>query len=268
VSSEELGGGIAGTVTPAGKKKRLSSEESRERLIQAGIDALAREGLSVGMDSVNLEQAVRDSTVPRSSAYAVWSTDEEFSPQELFQREVLLRAVDRRKETTERLMEEIAEHLADEDESLSREEKRRELVRIAATSSLRNVQESASWQIVFALRSILQTAPTESRDQDLLDWISRNEEEARIETIEQLYKPLAEMFGLRPRPEFGERAWHLAEISSASLVEGMAMRSALSASQHFYGHPNPASSEDNEWSLYALLFERMIDVFLEPIPET
>jgi len=255
-------------VASAGKKQRLSAEESRERLIEAGIASLAEHGLSMGLDAVNLEQAVRDSNVPRSSAYAVWSIDEVYAPQELFQRQVLMRAVQGRRTTTDQLMAQVAEFLADPPAEMSHEELMRELIRVAATSNLENVINSASWQIVHAMRSIMQSAPPESRDQEILTWMQDNEEQLRVETIENLYKPMAAMFGLRPRPEFGEDAWHLGEIAMSAFSEGLVMRYSLRASDYFYGLSNPNVADDNEnWSIYALMFEKVIDVFFEKDPD-
>jgi len=253
-------------VTPAGKRQRLSSEESRERLLAAGVAALAERGLSTGLDAVNLEQAVRDSQVPRSSAYAVWSTDDFYAPQELFQREVLMRAVEDRRATTDRLMEQVTGFLADPPTGLSQEELLRELIRFAATASLENIVNSTSWQIVFAMRSIMQSAPPANRDKELFEWMEENEEALRVETIETIYKPLAEIFGLRPRPEFGERAWHLGEIALSSLVEGLAMRHSLRAGEYFYGLPNPESASDEpNWSIFSLFYEKVIDIFFEAV---
>ena len=251
-------------VVPSKKRSRLSSGETREKLIEAGIDALAEQGLSVGLDAVNLEQAVRDADVPRSSAYAVWSGDDVVAPQELFQRAVLMRVLEARRTTTEQLMEQVHEFLADPPKGLSQDELRRELIRVTSTSNLRNVAESSTWQIVLAMRSIMQSAPAGNRDEDLLDWMRDNEEELRNETIERLYKPMAELFGLRPRAEFGEKAWHYGEIALSSLSEGLAMRHALDAGNYFYGLPNPdVPDRQPNWSIYSILFESIIDTFFE-----
>ena len=256
-------------MTPTNKRQRLSSDETRERLIQAGIEALAEQGLSVGLDAVNLEQAVRDAAVPRSSAYAVWSVDDVLAPQELFQRAVLMRAVEDRRSTTHRLMEQVDEFLADPPQGLSEQQLRRELIRVAASANLQNVSDSTTWQIVFAMRSIMQSTPIYNRDKDLLEWMQRNEEDLRNETIELLYKPMAEMFGLRPKPEFGERAWHLGEIALSSLSEGLAMRASLNASAYFYGLPHPEIPDgESNWSIYAILFEKIIDAFFEEVDPT
>jgi len=78
-------------------------------MVAAGIDALERNGLAIGLDTVNLEQAVRDADVSRSSAYAAWSADGAHTPQELFQRTVLKQVVLNRRETITKTMATAAE---------------------------------------------------------------------------------------------------------------------------------------------------------------
>ena len=75
---------------------------------------------------------------------------------------------------------------------------------------------------------------------------------------------MAELFGLRPRAEFGEKAWHYGEIALSSLSEGLAMRAALDAGNYFYGLPNPGVPDGQpNWSIYSILFESIIDTFFE-----
>lgn len=251
---------LAGT----GRKRRLSAQQSRELLIDAGLEALGEHGLSVGLDAVNLEQAVRDAMVPRSSAYAVWSTDGDYTPQEAFQRAVLMQAVATRGESVDELMAQVDAFMANPPEGLTGRALLRELLRVGGNYNFDSVLNSRPWKIVFSIRSIVNTGGFENQDDELLRWIADNEVELRNDTIETLYKPMAEAFGLRPRPEYGERAWHLVEIAHASLAEGLSMRASLDASQYFHGlvHHDDESKQAN-WSIYALLFERFVDLFFE-----
>lgn len=249
------------------KKQRLSATECRERLIESGLQSLAELGLAIGLDAVNLERAVRDANVPRSSAYACLS-DGEYSPQEAFQQAVLMRAIEARRQTKDALDREIAAFFDSPPEGLSRSELLRQLIKVAAGTNLEEVVASRSWQIVFAMRSIINTAEsTPLLDEEMRAWIGKNEEILRNETIDTLYKPMAEMFRFRPRPEYGERAWHLLEISSASLSEGLSMRYRLPAGDYMFGLPHPELPDDESWSLVALLFERLVEMFFEPVDD-
>ena len=77
---------------------------------------------------------------------------------------------------------------------------------------------------------------------------------------------MAEFFGMRPRPAYGDKAYHLVEIASSSLSEGLSMRAKLPAGEYLFEQSHPeAPGED--WSLLALLFERIVDTFFEEIPD-
>ena len=205
-------------------RKRLSADETQARLIDAGLDALAKNGMSIGLDSVTLDAAVRDAGVSRSSAYAVWSIDEELSPQSVFQRAVLKQAVVERKGTISRTQQTALEVIERLGPDVRPAELFRELVRVTGGENARAVAESRSWQLVVALRSVLHSAPDQYRDDELAEWMSESERLYREETIHGVYEPIAEVLGIRPRAEYGELAWHYGEIAAASLAEGLAPR--------------------------------------------
>ena len=254
-------------MSAAGKKQRLSAEECRQRLIAVGVAALTEQGLSVGLDAVSLEQAVRDAQVPRSSAYAAWSADGDHTPQELFQHAVLMRTIADRRETNEALHAELAKMMDEIPEGMDRSQLLREMIKRLSTLNLQTVIDSRSWQVVFAMRSILHTANSSSLlDDELREWIGSSEQTLRNETIETLYKPMAEFFGLRPRPAYGDKAYHLVEIASSSLSEGLSMRAKLPAGEYLFEQPHPEVPGE-DWSLLALLFERIVDTFFEEIPD-
>lgn len=246
------------------KRQRLTAEQTRERLIGVGLDALAEEGMTLGLGAVNLERAVRQAQVPRSSAYAVWSTDEVFAPQELFQREVLRRAVEDRRVTVEAVRERTYEFMGDMPTGLAPSELFRRLVRFVASANFETVTASRSWQIVIALRAILHTAPDEARDAEFERWMRDSEEELRNHTIEEVYKPMADFFGLTPRGDYGDAAFQYGEIAAAALSEGLSLRTTLTASDYLYGVSHPDSHDDDPWTLYSVVFEGIVLKFFEP----
>ena len=245
------------------KKQRLSAEETRQRLIDVGVELLCTHGMSVGLDAVTLEQAVRTADVSRSSAYAAWSTDDDYSPQELFQRTVLRQAVLDRNATIAELQEVVAEVVATHADTMTPAELLREMIRVGGGTNIRSVANSASWQLVTALRSILHSTSGGDRDEDFASWMDEAEETLRVDTIENVYKPLVELTGLTPRPEYGDLAYQYGEISAAALCEGLATRYSLSASEYLDGLTHP-KDPDREWSLYALMFERMVQAYFLP----
>lgn len=247
------------------RRQRLSAEETGERLVQAGLAALARQGMSIGLDSVNLEQAVRDADVPRSSAYAIWSTHETLAPQEAFQRAVLRRAAEDRTHTIEQLQQTAADIVETHSATMSSRQLLNELIRVGGGENEIALSQSLGWQLMIAVRVILQSAPS-SLDEELTTWMNDSEEEARLSTIDEVYRPFVALLGLEPRPEFGERAYHYGEIAASSLAEGLSTRHKLRASEYLTDIVHPEINDpDKPWSLYALMFEQLLRVFFQPV---
>lgn len=251
-------------VMATGRRQRLSAEEASERLIRAGLEALAEQGLSVGLDAVSLERAVRDAEVPRSSAYAIWSTDDVYAPQELFQRAVLRRAAEDRTSTIEKLMATSARVYEENAETMSSRELLSELIRVGGRENAIDVAHTLSWQLVIAVRAILQSGKG-GIDDDLVVWMNDSEEQVRQSTIAEVYRPFVELLGLKPRPEYGDLAYQYGEIAASSLAEGLAMRYQLRANEFLDDITHPgADVEDPKWSLYSLMFEQIVQLFFEP----
>jgi hypothetical protein len=247
------------------RRARLSADETRERLVTVGVISLATNGMSIGLDSVTLEQAVRDADVSRSSAYAAWSTDDRYSPQELFQRAVLERAVEDRSATIERLQASAAEVVMEHSGTMTPRELLSEMIRVGGSENVQAVADSSSWQLVIALRAILHSFPDANRDEDLAAWMNESEEQLRTETINDVYRPLVELIGLEPRPQYGDLAYQYGEIAASALTEGLAMRYSLRASEHLDGLRHPIDDDpDRLWSLYSLMFEQIVHTFFLP----
>lgn len=252
--------------TTGTKKDRLSSGETRARTLVAGLDALTASGLDVGLGAVNLERAVEAAGVSRSSAYAAWSGEQDFTPQELFQRTVLKRALAQRMTTIEEMRGSATEVLAkmgpDPDPRLLL----KELIRVIGEIAVRSIATSTRWQLAVAVRSVLSSSPNEKREPMLAEWVEEGEERIREETIETFYRPLADLVGLRPRPEFGEKAFHYAELAASSLAEGMGSRYFMKASEYFHDiEITGPDGEQSQWSLFSLVLERIVMMFFEPV---
>ncbi len=254
---------------PVARRPRLSAQETVDRTIEAGLDLLLSNGLSLGLDAINLEQAVRDSDVSRSSAYAGWNTDERFSPQELFQRTVLKRAVAERRETIELTHQSAHDVLAASGASLSGQALLRELGRVTGGANALAVANSRSWQLVVALRAVLNSATEQTRDPELAEWVAESEAAFRQETIETVYRPIAEIVGIQPREQYGDAAFDLAEIAASALAEGLAPRYFMLTAPHLQDLVHPGQPADEPWSLFSLVFEQIVMRFFEPVdPES
>ena len=247
-------------------RRRLSADETKERLLTAGLEALAEHGMSIGLGAVTLDHAVQAAGVSRSSAYAVWSSDDELSPQSLFQRAVLKRAVVERKETIARTHQTAVEVIERLGADAAPATLFRELARATGGVNAQAVAESRSWQLVVALRSVLHSEPEDARDEALATWMSESERLYREETIREVYRPIAQLLGLRPRPEYGEAAYDYGEIAAASLAEGLASRYFMDTAALLDDIDRIGPDGDVEkWSLFSIVFESIVMAFFEPI---
>lgn len=242
------------------RKKRLSAEETRQRLIDAGVDLLIVNGIDVTLNGVTLEHAVVDADVPRSSAYAAFSTSDDYSPQELFQRQVILQAVEDRRATIDSLQTTAFGIIAELGDKVSRAELLSELCRVTATENARDTAHSRSWQLVIALRVLLVENPTPN-DIELAAWIAESEAHYRRETIRDIYRPLGDALGLRPKAEYGDAAYDYVEIASSAMTEGLAPRYFLRTDELL----EDIDRNGSPWSLFAIMFEQTVYTFFEPV---
>src|SRR3954453_1976400 len=54
------------------RNRRLSDQETRDRMLGAAIDMINRTGLTVSLDHIRFEDVIRDDDVARSTAYRHW----------------------------------------------------------------------------------------------------------------------------------------------------------------------------------------------------
>src|SRR5689334_8435525 len=56
----------------ARRSRRLSEQETRDRMMRAALEMTNRAGLSVSLDHISFEDVIRDADVARSTAYRHW----------------------------------------------------------------------------------------------------------------------------------------------------------------------------------------------------
>src|SRR6478672_2335855 len=54
------------------RNRRLSDQETRDRMLGAAIEMINRTGLTVSLDHIRFEDVIRDADVARSTAYRHW----------------------------------------------------------------------------------------------------------------------------------------------------------------------------------------------------
>lgn len=243
-----------------GRPPKYPAEEVRVRLLEAGRNALLREGPGCGLDPVTLDGAIEDADVPRGSAYRLWK-HEVLTPQMAFRRAVqldILRRVGlgapavtaKFKATYGDYIDYAESHVADD-----RVWAFRSVLRIVANDSFEKLDESRGWRIYRALRSnvIAKAVPGEAALEAI-----RMGEQAQIDAYAALYQEIADVFGVPVREPFTIREFAAAAFA---LNEGIASRVTNGFRRRDIMRATGRTGEQESWTLFAVGLEALIDQF-------
>ena len=244
------------------RKRRLTQQETHELLLEEGVRALHGQGVGVGLDAVNLEGAIRSTGVARASAYRLWPATDDHGPQDLFQREVLRRAIGARDAAITRTIEVVTEIIGRLGERATPHELYRAMIRPGAQTNLEGIRASPEWRIVIALHSLMSARPEHARDPDLVAMLDAAEAEWRARIENDFYRPLQDLLGLTPRPAFGDDAIQLMIVAANALAEGLISKDALRGPSSYVDR-TWTLDDGQEWSLFALVFEAIVPIFFE-----
>jgi len=222
---------------------------------------------------VTLEAACVVTNVPRSSSHAAWAIDEDYAPQALFQRTVLQAWLEQREGSTFASAAEqaLAEALETRGDKLGRDEIIRIAIQAALLQGLASGEDGTGSGLLstdMAIKHTLASQPVESRDPDIVEWVRQAETTNRAERIEDSYRPIGELLGIRPRPEYGDEAYGHLALAVAALTEGIAMRELVVVDA---GVASTAIRDGEEGEAPATLLgvcvEALVDKFFEPIDD-
>lgn len=252
-------------------RPRRSAKQTRQILVAEGLRQLQQEGVQIGLDHITLESACAATDVPRSSSHSAWAIDDDFTPQALFQRTVLHAWLVTREDS---MFANAAQEALGELYETSSEPSRGDVVRTAIQAAFREGfntgaradGETGSYLSTdLAIRFAIASQPDHERDAEILGWLRDGEVSNREARITDSYKPLGELLGLRPRPEFGERAYLLFGIAIAALVEGIGLRAAILPELEL-DQPLPAAAPgDVPALLIGVCVEALVPAFFEPV---
>ena len=244
------------------RKRRLTQQETHDLLLEEGVRALHGEGVGIGLDAVSLETAIRATGVARASAYRLWPATDEYGPQDLFQREVLQKAIGARDAAITKTIEVVTEVITSLGESATPHELYQAMIRPGAQTNLEGIRSSPEWRIVIALHSLVSARPDHARDPELVAMLDEAEAEWREKIEHDFYRPLQELLGLKPRPAFGDDAIQLVILAANALAEGLISKDALTEASA-YVDKTWTLEDGNDWGLFALVFEAIVPIFFE-----
>ena len=239
-------------------------------MLKSGVAMLQRHGIEIGVDGLTLEAVCLDQDIARSSSHAAWAIDDQFSPQETFQRAVLQLWLRETEGTlfAQAASESIAEVLSDDPDNLPLA-----FQRGAESAFLEGVKRYEAGEGDFistdmAMRFAVASQREEERDEDVFRWIQESEARNRHDRINDLYKPLGELLGVSPKPGLGEDAYQFYAMVVAALLEGFTLRRYLSPEFDCLRTIGPAEEGGYDESVIAACVKALIPVFFEPNSET
>ena len=249
----------------ARRGRRLSDQETEQRMLRAAVAMVSRTGLTVSLDHISFEDIMRDAGVSRSAVYRRWPYKDLFFSDLV--RQLAKDATPAIVEDELELMRQIAVSRPDWLETP--ELRRRLLLELFRQLSLLDFQAmlgSPGWRTYLALHATFVSLA----DGDLRDQVQaalNQSEQAHNARIAQAWRQLTALFGYRLRPESGITFEALATLLSATMrgLVVMALSAPDVAAQRIEARPFGADAR-GRWSLPALGLAGLASAFLEPDP--
>jgi AcrR family transcriptional regulator len=239
---------------------RMTQSEARAKLLHAALAQLARDGIQLSVHHLGYEDLIKEAGVPRSTAYRIWGSKEEFF-------DAVLTAIpgaqaaERDSSTTlstaARSIEAMQARLAS---AAGRREILVEMIRTAATFHFENVTSTQEWRNWISVCAGMSSLPTEVRQQITAE--VQAQEFDRIDTIATFYRRVATVLGLRMRPEFGGD-FRVLSLATGVFMEGLGVARMVAPEES----AQTFTIDGRDWSIASIGFGALFDRFVEADPE-
>jgi len=254
-------------------RPRRSAEETRRVLVEQGMRHIESVGLDFGFDHLTLEQACVEANVPRSSSHAAWAIHDDFAPQALYQRSVLEAWLAARKNRTfaEAVNAELQRAFERHGDVLTQDDVLRIAGQAALEADVHEHEDHTSTGVLaadVAIRHTLASQPVERRDPDIAQWVASSEANNRAARIADIYRPLAELLQIEPRPEYGDDAFDHLAVSIAAVREGIVMRASVASDPSVVRRSiRNGDTRGIPATLMGVCVEALVDKFFQPRSE-
>jgi AcrR family transcriptional regulator len=249
------------------RNRRLTDQETRDRMLRAAIDMINRTGLTVSLDHIRFEDVIRNADVARSTAYRHWPYKDLFFSDLVKE---LASSVSPAIVNDEISL--IKQVLSERLDWLETPQLRHclilELIRQLALLDFRSTLASPEWRTYLALHAAFSgLSDGELRDQ--IQSALAQAEADHVALVAKAWRQIAGLFGYRLRPELGVGFETLATLLGATM-RGLVI-TALStpeiATHLTVASPFGAAGTDS-WSLPATGMASIAMALLEPDPAT
>jgi AcrR family transcriptional regulator len=247
------------------RSRRLSDQQTRDRMLQAAVDMISRTGLTVSLDHISFEDLIRDAGVSRSTAYRHWPYKDLFFSDLVKE---LARSAGPRiiQDEVSLIKQVLSEHLDWLETARLRRKLILEMIRQLALLDFQNIVGSPEWRTYLALHATVSGLSSGELRDEIQAALAHAEAE-RIALVAQAWAEVAGLFGYRLRPELASSYETLATLLTATM-RGLVI-TALS-NPEAADNPTATSPFDptdtQAWSLPAIGMASVAMAFLEPDP--
>jgi AcrR family transcriptional regulator len=249
----------------ARRSRRLSDQETEQRMLKVAVAMVHRTGLTVSLDHISFEDIIRDADVSRSAVYRRWPYKDLFFSDLVKElaRDVAPTIV---KDEVDLMRRVVAGHPDWLETPELRQGLLLELFRQLALLDFQSLYGSAGWRTYIALHAtVMSLAGGDLRD-EVQAALARAEQD-RTTRVASAWEQLVGLFGYRLRPELGATFEAMATLLSATMhgLIIMALSTPEIATYRAQASPLGAAVKD-EWSLAAMGVASVASAYLEPDP--
>lgn len=249
---------------PAGKRRRLSSDDLRKRLLDTALDMLQETGLTVSLAHLNMEELIRLADVPRSSVYREWESKEAFY---LDLMEKMVDPATKDGAFDEETLRVVGVVIDEHRDRLATAEGRRAVLREAVRRAIeRNVASVTTALSYRTFTALVATLPSlVGADQERILRLLRGIEQQFKSRLAAFYESLIPQLGLRFKPGFNGT---MLALTGSSVIEGHISRQWTNPVIVNTPVLMPGiTDEPVEWHVAAVGFLAVVDGMTEPDPD-
>ncbi|HTT88271.1 MAG TPA: hypothetical protein VMF65_01870 [Acidimicrobiales bacterium] len=251
----------------ARRGRRLSEPETERRMLEAALAEVKRSGLTVSLDSISMEDIIREAHVSRSAAYRRWPYKDLFVSDLV---KVLAEEVAPSPADHEAIIGVIKAVAAEHDSLLDTAKGRHgllvEVFRQTALADFKAVYGSPEWRTYLALHATFTSLPEGRLRAEVQATLARSQQ-GFIGRVAGAWEQMAGLFGYRLRPELGASYEVLATLVSA-FSRGLVLMSLSMpdlVEERLTAAPFGAAATE-QWSLAATGMAAVGFAFFEPDP--
>lgn len=260
---------MAAASAPTGlarRGRRLSDQETEQRMLQAAVRMVSSAGLTVSLDHISLEEVIRAAGVSRSTVYRRWPH------KDLFFSDLVKELA--RTATPTILAEEIAlirEVFAERPDWLESAAQRQglvaELFRRLSLLDFQTLSDSAEWRTYVALHATFMSLADDELRGQVQAALAESERE-HLSRVASAWEQLAGLLGYRLRPELETTFGDLAFLLDATMRGLVIMALSMPEIGQRRSAARPlAATATADWSLPALGLASVAWAFIEPDPD-